>query len=512
MPPPPSLSGAPLPPPPRTSGTLPPPPAAPGTLPTPKANGIGAGAAWPAWGEEEDEVRKPLPKTNTSGGRPAGGRPGGPAGATPNWPSWSEEEDEPARPAARGKSGGGPSWSEDDQKPARSVTASGSMPAWADQGEQQEGWLGGAVSPASASAKGGLAPASMAPPKEATETTAGAAVWESDGLMGSATIPVDDSDILPSMREPEANNTKMLVLAIGLLLAVVCGLGFMLTRPAEKPKTPTASDVLQPSELMARARAAAEKKNFKGASLEAESAVAILEVKPDAKKELIDAQKFLASMYIKNGEHERAYKVYKQLHNETGDKKFAAQAQEAEKLRLKAIRGQAAEKLKLAKNFLAKNDPGSAIMEGLHAEQLYNDGKGTNAQKASVCVTVGRAFEMQGANDRAEEYYKKAVNLDPNGGYYSYLSNVRAKTAAASAPVSTYVEPEPDEFEVPTGTAPRRTPRRTTPRPQAKPQYTAQPQPKPQQKPAPAPIRRTPKKSGPNTFKSDNDPTRFKYY
>ncbi len=517
LPPPPRSSGT-LPPPPRSSGTLPPPPSAsaptPSTLPPPKAGGA-PGASWPAWGEEEEDVRKPLPKSTSSGARPAAGRPGGPPSATPNWPSWSDDEDEPARPAARGKNGSGFGGDEDKKaSPFRSAGAgsTSAMPAWADQGEQQEGWLGGGAAPAAAAPKGGLPPVASHPPAEETETTSGAAVWESDGLMGSATIPVDDSDILPSMREPEANSRKMLLLAIGLLLAVICGLGFILTRPPHKVNTPDATDVLQPSSLMEKARASAAKKNYKGAALDAESAVAILQTKPESKKDLIKAQEFLASMYLKTNEFERAYKIYKELNNSTGDKKYAGLAREAEKSRLKAIRGDAAAKLKAAKAYLAKGDPGSAIMEGLHAEQLYNDGKGSNAQKAAVCYTIGRAFERQGADDRAEEYYKKAVNLDANGEYYAALSSVRARTAPVVVNDS---NPEPQVIEVdnsgvPTGN--RNVVRR--PRAPRNNNVTAPPPPPP---PPPrqqtsAPIRRTPKSTGLPSYGSDKDPSRLRTY
>lgn len=385
------------------------------------------------------------------------------------------------------------------------------MPAWADQQETQEGWLTGGA-PASVP-MGGLPPTTSPAATNQPETTSAAAVWESDGLMGSATIPVDDSDPLPSQREPDANQAKMLMVAVALLLLVVCGLGYMLTRPSAKPKVPEAVDVLQPSELLANAKAKAAKKNFKGAALDAESAVVILQTKPEQKKDLLEAEEFLASMYLKTGDFDRAYKTYKELLNKTGDKKYAAAAQDAESARLKAIRKEAASKLQAAKSYLAKGDTGNAIMEGLHAEQLFNDGQGSNAQKAAVCYTVGRAFESQGADDRAEEYYQKAYHLNPDGAYLSALNNVRAQSAPVSQPAYT---PPPEVIEVvPTGpnNVRRPPPRRPSNSTGSKPSfYTPPPPPPPPRQQTTAPVRRNNKKPGLNTFDSDKDPKRFKNY
>lgn len=395
------------------------------------------------------------------------------------------------------------------------------MPAWAaDQPEAQDGWLTSASAAATPN-KGGLPPVATATspssPSSEAEATSSAAVWESDGLMGPATIPVDDSDPLPSMRPSDAHNRKMLMIAVGLLLLVVASLGFMLTRPAAKPVAVATTDVMQPSELMDKARGLAEKKNYKGASLEAEAAATMLQASLDQdptnselKKQWIQAEELLASMYLKSEQYDRAYKTYKELHNATGVKRYAGSAQEAEKLRLKAIRAEGQQKLDLAKQMLKQNNPAGAIMEGLHAEQLFTDGKATNAQKAAACYTLGRAFEAQQQDERAEEYYKKAMTLAYSGEYAAALARVRSRTApvVVSAPQVQEVEVV---NSVPTG--PRNV-RRVVRRPAPARPVVAQPPPPPRRPVvAPPPVtRRPPKSSGPPKFSSDNDPSKFKYY
>ncbi len=335
--------------------------------------------------------------------------------------------------------------------------------------------------------------------------------------MGPATIPVDDSDPLPSMRPSDAHNRKMLMIAVGLLLLVVAGLGFMLTRPAAKPVAVATTDVMEPSELMDKARGLAEKKNYKGASLEADAAVTMLKASlekdptnAEIKKQWIQAQELVASLYLKSEEFDRAYKIYKELHNATGVKKYAASAQEAEKMRLKAIRAEGQEKLDLARQMLKNNNPAGAIMEGLHAEQLFTDGKATNAQKAAVCYTLGRAFEAQQQDERAEEYYKKATTLAYSGEYAAALARVRSRTAPAVVSAPQVQEVEVVE-SVPSG--PRNV-RRVVRRPAPARPVVAQPPPPPRRPVvAPPPVtRRPPKSSGPPKFSSDNDPSKFKYY
>lgn len=316
--------------------------------------------------------------------------------------------------------------------------------------ETSAGWLGdertakvGGAAPESDGWLGGAAAAKAPSMTEMVDRAIN--VEEADDFVDDSWVDeevgqgeFDDLEVpeyVPPTPEVGGAFIKMLLVAM-LVLLVGGGVMFM----NQEKKTPEQIKAEEKAKELEFARSSVESgKNYikNGQALLAvgplEAALTALKTNGADGKEILDTKALLARalMKAKPPQYQEAYEHWAGL-AKSGDAEYKkeAKAQMAETSKL--LRAEALAKLTEAAGYVAAGESSSVLTLGKDALKIFEAHAGTATQKGKAWGVIGRGYLNGKEYGKAKEALKKALALNPAGGYGADLAKIADLTAPAS--------------------------------------------------------------------------------
>lgn len=222
---------------------------------------------------------------------------------------------------------------------------------------------------------------------------------------------------------------KMLLVAV-LVLLVGGGVMFL----GQEKKTPEQIQAEETAKELAFARGSAEKgKEYlsKGQPLLAvgplEAAIPALKTSGGSEGEILDTKSTLATALMKNKEYEKAYEHWSGLAKSSPTYKAEARKQMAECGKL--LRAKATAQLTEAAPYIKAGESSSVLLLGESSLKIFSEHGGTATQKGKALGVIGRGYFNGKEYGKAKETFKKALALNPAGGYQADLARIAEETA-----------------------------------------------------------------------------------
>lgn len=227
---------------------------------------------------------------------------------------------------------------------------------------------------------------------------------------------------------------KMLLVAV-LVLLIGGGVMFL----GQEKKTPEQIKAEETAKELAFARGSIEKgKEYlaKGQPLLAigplEAAIPALKTSGGSQDEVLSTKSTLATALMKTKDFEKAYEHWAGLAKSSPTYKAEATKQMAECSKL--LRAKAVAQLSEAAPFAKAGESSSVLQLGESSLKIFERHGGTATQKGKALGVIGRGYFNGKEYGKARQTFKKALAMNPSGGYQADL----ARIAEATAPVNYY--------------------------------------------------------------------------
>jgi tetratricopeptide (TPR) repeat protein len=253
--------------------------------------------------------------------------------------------------------------------------------------------------------------------------------WVDEEVGNGEFDDLEIQDHAPPTPEVGGAFLKMVLVAV-LVLLIGGGVMFM----SQEQKTPEQLQAEEMAKELEFARSSVQTgKNYlqEGKALLAigplEAAMTSLKTAGGSETEILQAKTELARAFMKAQEYQKAYDHWIALAK--GPEEFAKEAKLQMAEASKLLRIQANDQLVEAAEYIKNGESSSVIDLGESALKIFNTHQGLASQKGKAYGVIGRGCLNGKEYGKAKEYLKKAMSLNPAGGYGADLARIASETA-----------------------------------------------------------------------------------
>lgn len=325
----------------------------------------------------------------------------------------------------------------------------GGEPASTSSEGSSGGWLGGSEPQSSlddAGDEGWLGGASSAKAPSMTEMVDRAiGVEEADDFVDDSWVDEIDNDefselVEPSLdyapQSPEIGGVFLKMLLVAVLVILIGGGVMYMGQETKSPEEIAAEKIAKELEFARSTFQTGKDFLQKGQPLLAigplEAAIVSLKTAGGTEKEIWDTKVELARALMKAQEYQKSYEHWAGLTKGPEEYRKEARGQMAECSKL--LRLQANQQLTEAADYIRANESASVLQLGRSSLKIFEEHQGTASQKGRAHGVIGRGYFNGKDYTKARESLKRALALNPGGGYQADLN----KIAQLSAPVDYY--------------------------------------------------------------------------